>query len=74
MAGKTLRAEDVWPLVRKLPKAERLKLADRLSAAEDDWQEKELGDLSDWMRLASPDDKKLLDPKSGKPFSWKLAR
>ena len=74
MAGKTLCAEDVWPLVRKLPRTERLKLADKLSADDDDWRDGELADLAGWGRLASPGDEKLLDPRGGKPFGWKRAR
>ncbi len=74
MAARTLCAEDVWPVVRKLPKTERMKLSDCLRQVDDDWSKNELSDLSDWVKMASPGDESLLDPRGGKPFSWKRSR
>lgn len=74
MAGRTLCAEDVWPLVQKMPRTERLKLSNCLKSLDCDWNTEELADVSDWGRLASPGDEDLLDPRGGTRFSWKPSR
>ena len=74
MAGRMLCAEDLWPLVRKMPRTERLKLSDCLKRLDDDWSEDELADVSGWGRMASLGDEDLLDPRGGTRFSWKRPR
>jgi hypothetical protein len=74
MAGNILRADDVWPVVRKLPRVERMRLADKLFQDLKFWTHAELDDIADWAGLKNQGDESLLEPASGKPFTWKKAR
>ena len=68
-----ISADDVWPILVKMPPEERTRLLDRLLSFDSEWLAAELDDLRDWSRSAQPGDAELLDPEGGTPFTWNPA-
>lgn len=66
-----LTADDVLPILMKLPESERARLLDRLLSPGDAWLPEELADLRAWFRLADPEDAGLPDAKGGEAFVWR---
>lgn len=70
----SLTVEDLWPIVEKLPAAERARLVERLLSLDASWTLAELADLRDWAAWSDPGDAELLDPEGGQPFEWEPRR